>query len=383
VPASSAMGTKIGRALKSEGTCFVLRCGFGNVADQDAWVAATGNGLTIQYVRHFDTCMSFHISPTELILVWIGQSVETGMSWLTETLADPLMSATTAEHIPKMTKFGGYYFGNTAPLAEPMKAWPTFSPAPLVGGSLGGKQYHMVQQVYFRTKADRDAHLANLATLEGPANACYVGAPVGESAIYILHIAENAEESRKFQAIYSANAACMASTATIAASPTYICGNATECSSDYEGWIDLFPALAVADSTNIGSIFSENASWGPESFSLIQDIEWNKPGDAEKWAEILNSDEVIKAGLKHGMIWATEKLSDTRTVQSITFPSGSAWLEFNATVAAHGELISTLLKSNYSCTIGTVTKEVQAALDAWNQAAWCKVETTKSFGIFA
>ena len=383
VPASSALGTKIGGPLKSEGDCTVLRVAFGNVADHDAYIDTMSNGATIQLIRHFETCMSFQISPTEMICVWFGQSVETLTSWLTETLPDPMMSKINEVHMPKMTTFGGYYFGNYAPIAEQLKEWPTFSPAPLVGGSLGGKQYHMVQQFYFRTKADRDAHLANLATLERSANACYVGAPVGETAIYGLHIAENAEESRKFQAIYSANAACMASTATIAACPTYICGNAVECSSDYKGWIDMFPALAVADSTNIGSIISENASWGPESFSLIQDIEWNKPGDAEKCAELMNTDEVIKAGLKHGLLWAFEKLSDTRTVQTLTFPSGQAWLDFNVSVAPHGELVGTWVKDLYSCTIGPVNKEVQAAIDAWNQAPWCNLETTKSFGVFA
>jgi len=332
----------------------------------------------------FSTCIAFDVSDTERIHVWLAESKDATLEYF-KNIAQPQSEAIMGVQIPKLLEFHGDYFGNTtdASIAKEMLAWPTFTARPLSSGSLGAAPVRFVQKIWFATKAARDALL--IAMDKTPAHtALYAGFAVGETGVYITHMAKDLGECREFQATLGTNADFLEALSAAVAMPTYNFGNCgAEWMADVQGWAESYPALRWDDKAElVGNIWAQGkTNYDGKSFTAVQDTVLNSPEHLYKYVDACNSGELYEAFQEHGGNMAIWKTSAATVLIYMNFPSAQAWLDFEPAAAKLGEFWTECLKEHNVYMFGDVEgPKIKASLAAWNQAPWCNALTVKTAG---
>ena len=349
-----------------------------------------------------------NVSATKSIHIWMTRSKADTLTWLNGDLksevmqvclATPSVSQLSTEaatdafsapraqpllaFIPSMASFGGVVFGNIGDpeIASGLAPWSTWKLCPLMSGSLGGNFYSFLQKAAFKSPAARDAAIEALKTgLDGVgAGGCYFGCPVGESQAFMVHDASDEAGNKAVQAGFGANPSLLGTftDGNITHLPHFNAGNVQNTwATDIQGWADVIPA--IKDTADPLVCCRDGGSFGPDSFTLIQECQFNDAAGYDVFIDVMSDAAVVNEPIKYNH--ACWKTSSTTATQLYTFGSSDDWVECNKNFFPHAEKINAAMKKADAYVSGSISDAAQAALDAWAEAPWCDITTVERVG---
>jgi len=216
-------------------------------------------------------------------------------------------------------------------------------------------------------------------------SAIWVGFPVGECSIYVVHQAKDLDSSTALSAAIGSNAEILETMTDVIGGNWYNFGTAQAgWRAEVDKWTDVIPNLIEDPNakliTSIG-LDSAGTNFNSDGLISVHDVKYNAAGDIHKWVDLLNSPAVIEAGQAAGMSATVFQTSSTTGINVFNFASEEQWLKFNEMFSAYAGDITAWIKSLNAYWIGN-TNGSKAAFAAWNEAAWCNLTTPNTGGVY-
>jgi len=373
-------GKLIGTEMGSTGIGLIRKCALATKEQLDESMAKF-RFVTPATNDCFPTNVAIRTSDTEYIGVWLSDTPSGLEQWI-DTLKHPDVAPVLGDALGQHTEFGGQWFGNIGDekSQELMAAWPMFPAAKMLCGSLGGDNIGSIQRWSYSTKAARDAFLRVMDNVRGfQGQALWCGWPAGDVTLYVLIFASSTEACREMQAVIGGNAEIMEhlTKTELVNLSHYDFGNVQAgWASDIAGWREAIPALRPDPNAHL--ICSVDAGPGSNYHSSgitwTQEAVYNNAGDPEKMADMFSSGELYEKLREAGGNFNINKMGPARSLNMFNFPSDTAWLKYNETLAKYAPQFTELMKDLQCFGIGNVHgAAVGATVAEWNKAPWCNV----------
>ena len=202
-------------------------------------------------------------------------------------------------------------------------------------GNQGGSSVKILNKWVYDGKAKRDAAFALMNKVVPPAgnSAIWVGFPVGECSIYVVHQAKDLDSSTALSAAIGSNAEILETMTDVIGGNWYNFGTAQAgWRAEVDKWTDVIPNLIEDPNakliTSIG-LDSAGTNFNSDGLISVHDVKYNAAGDIHKWVDLLNSPAVIEAGQAAGMSATVFQTSSTTGINVFNFASEEQWLKFN------------------------------------------------------